>query len=419
MVSNRSTVANVTKRGAGAIASCVLALLLVASPASAATSKHTTTTKPPAKGSVNDQIGSLRSQVEEASAEESELLGKIDDTTAALSDAQAKVAAVDATIADTNQLLLAAQTRLHELNDQLVEAEANVAAANAEVEQARRQLQAQAIEAYVSSTNSTIADLANASAQTNDLAARMGYLASVVDAQERLIHRYHALHVAALDAKAAVAETQSKQQDEADVIVKQKADLEAQRTQQDAVRQKAQDQSDALAQLLTEVESRKAEFESQIAQLQAQSDQIASFLRTAQAGQKGATVGHGFFSMPCPGVPITSGFGPRVHPIFHDVRIHTGIDFGASEGTPILAAADGTVVSAGLLGGYGNATVVDHGNSLATLYGHQSRLLVVAGERVKRGQVIGLVGHTGFATGPHLHFEVRVAGTPVDPMPFL
>jgi murein DD-endopeptidase MepM/ murein hydrolase activator NlpD len=118
-------------------------------------------------------------------------------------------------------------------------------------------------------------------------------------------------------------------------------------------------------------------------------------------------------------VPITSGFGPRVHPIFHDVRIHTGIDFGAGEGTPILAAADGTVVSAGVLGGYGNATVIDHGSSLATLYGHQSRLLVVAGQRVKRGQVIGLVGHTGFATGPHLHFEVRVAGNPVDPMPFL
>jgi murein DD-endopeptidase MepM/ murein hydrolase activator NlpD len=99
--------------------------------------------------------------------------------------------------------------------------------------------------------------------------------------------------------------------------------------------------------------------------------------------------------------------------------MHTGIDFGASSGTPIRAAADGVVVSAGPLGGYGNATVIDHGNGLATLYGHQSSIVVAPGQRVSRGQVIGYVGCTGLCTGPHLHFEVRVRGTPVDPMQYL
>jgi murein DD-endopeptidase MepM/ murein hydrolase activator NlpD len=129
--------------------------------------------------------------------------------------------------------------------------------------------------------------------------------------------------------------------------------------------------------------------------------------------------GHGVLAVPIPGAPITSGFGPRVHPIYGDVRMHTGIDFGASSGTPIRAAADGVVVSAGPLGGYGNATVIDHGNGLATLYGHQSSIAVAPGQRVRRGQVIGYVGCTGLCTGPHLHFEVRVRGTPVDPMQYL
>ena len=90
-----------------------------------------------------------------------------------------------------------------------------------------------------------------------------------------------------------------------------------------------------------------------------------------------------------------------------------------STGTPIRAAADGVVVFAGGRGGYGNATIIDHGNSLATLYAHQSSILLGDGQRVTRGQVIGLVGSTGFATGPHLHFEVRINGVPVDPLPYL
>jgi murein DD-endopeptidase MepM/ murein hydrolase activator NlpD len=95
------------------------------------------------------------------------------------------------------------------------------------------------------------------------------------------------------------------------------------------------------------------------------------------------------------------------------------VDFGAGSGTPIHAAADGVVVSSGPLGGYGTATVIDHGNTLATVYGHQSATLVSAGQKVTKNQVIGRVGSTGMSTGPHLHFEVRKNGTPVDPMPYL
>ena len=124
------------------------------------------------------------------------------------------------------------------------------------------------------------------------------------------------------------------------------------------------------------------------------------------------------FLWPADGVK-TSDFGWRTHPIFGTGRLHAGIDIGAAYGSPISAAASGTVVSAGAMSGYGNVVVLDHGGGIATLYAHQSSVAVGAGQAVERGQTIGYVGSTGYSTGPHLHFEVRVNGTPVDPMGYL
>ncbi|MPZ74184.1 MAG: peptidoglycan DD-metalloendopeptidase family protein, partial [Nitriliruptorales bacterium] len=114
--------------------------------------------------------------------------------------------------------------------------------------------------------------------------------------------------------------------------------------------------------------------------------------------------------------PKTSGYGWRTHPIFGTSRFHAGIDIGAGYGAAIVAADSGVVVSADSRGGYGNTVVIDHGGGMATLYAHQSSMSVSAGQSVSRGQVIGAVGSTGYSTGPHLHFEVRVNGATRDPM---
>ena len=118
---------------------------------------------------------------------------------------------------------------------------------------------------------------------------------------------------------------------------------------------------------------------------------------------------------PVPGAPVTSAYGYRIHPIYGTSRLHTGIDYGADSGVAIRAAADGVVVSAGWFGGYGNATIIDHGGGIATLYGHQSSISVSANGKVTQGQTIGRVGCTGDCTGPHVHFEVRLNGDPVNP----
>ena len=149
--------------------------------------------------------------------------------------------------------------------------------------------------------------------------------------------------------------------------------------------------------------------------LLAQSAALAEQIRGAQQGA--GTTGNGRPSAagliwPCDGV-VVSGFGMRWG------RMHEGIDIGCAYGTPNRAAASGTVIYAGWLGGYGNLVVVDHGNGLSTAYAHASSILVSVGQSVSQGQTVSLVGSTGHSTGPHLHFEVRVNGVAVDPLPYL
>ena len=148
----------------------------------------------------------------------------------------------------------------------------------------------------------------------------------------------------------------------------------------------------------------------------------AAAVRAAQL-QADTYASTGWLSPPVAGARISSQYGYRIHPILGYRKLHAGTDFAAPCGTPITAAADGTVVTAGWGGGFGNLVVVAHGDiggsSLATAYAHQSRLAVSAGQQVSRGQVIGYIGTTGSSTGCHLHLETRVAGTPVNPMRYL
>ena len=118
---------------------------------------------------------------------------------------------------------------------------------------------------------------------------------------------------------------------------------------------------------------------------------------------------------PVPG-GVNSAFGPRYHPVLHYMRMHTGVDFHAAYGQPIVAVADGRVMRAGRAGGYGNQVMLAHAGGLVTSYSHMSRFAVSAGDRVRRGQVIGYVGATGLATGPHLHYEMFRGGARVNPL---
>ena len=123
--------------------------------------------------------------------------------------------------------------------------------------------------------------------------------------------------------------------------------------------------------------------------------------------------------VPVSNYTVTSPWGDRVHPIYGNVRHHAGIDLGVDYGTPVRAAADGVVTLSAWYGGYGKAVMLDHGNSISTLYGHNSQILVKDGQFVKQGEIIALAGSTGNSTGPHCHFEVRNNGEDIDPITFV
>ncbi|HXF97814.1 MAG TPA: M23 family metallopeptidase, partial [Gaiellaceae bacterium] len=169
---------------------------------------------------------------------------------------------------------------------------------------------------------------------------------------------------------------------------------------------------------LASVREARAEHLHELEELQAESARLAAAIRSAQTEAAATGTGAGSstssagFVWPVNG-PVVSGFGMRAG------RMHEGIDIAASTGTPIRAAAAGTVIHAGWLGGYGNLVVLDHGNGLATAYAHASAILVSVGQRVAQGETIALVGSTGNSSGPHLHFEVRVNGAAVDPLAYL
>jgi murein DD-endopeptidase MepM/ murein hydrolase activator NlpD len=123
--------------------------------------------------------------------------------------------------------------------------------------------------------------------------------------------------------------------------------------------------------------------------------------------------------MPVDGVRLTSGFGMRNHPILRQRSRHNGVDLAAPRGTPVYATADGLVGKAQYFGSYGNYVQIEHGGDMQTRYAHLSSYTVSAGDEVQKGDLIGYVGSTGRSTGPHLHYEVRLAGDAVNPMPYM
>jgi murein DD-endopeptidase MepM/ murein hydrolase activator NlpD len=169
--------------------------------------------------------------------------------------------------------------------------------------------------------------------------------------------------------------------------------------------------------LLRDVEAEKAAYLAAMAKLAGESSSITGMLRARQISQSFAWTAKKVL-WPVTG-PISSAFGPRIHPIFGTPEFHTGLDIAVDYGIPVKAAEAGQVVSSGLMAGYGNVVIVDHGGALATLYAHMSSLSVRQGQTVGKGQQLGAIGCTGLCTGPHLHFETRIGGIPAQPLNLL
>jgi len=196
------------------------------------------------------------------------------------------------------------------------------------------------------------------------------------------------------------------------------AEIDSRQRQLVGERDAVQSAADAKEQQISAIEHDKAAMERALAEMEAEEQAIEEQIRSLQstpAGQKRlAKAFHGKFMCPVSG-RVTCRFGYRIHPITGVYSFHTGMDLAVPSGTPVHAAADGTVVKAGWNRAYGYMVVIEHDGGYSTLYGHNSKLLVSVGDDVKQGDTIAKSGSTGFSTGPHVHYQVMKMGKPINP----
>lgn len=403
-------------------ASLLAVALVAAGPAQSAWAAKkppatTTTTLSPRE----QRIQELRDLVGEASEQEAGLLTEI-------ADIESNLDGLDKQVTELTRQSTAAQRRLAADDRKLHKAEADqdvalrrLGAIQAQLDAARQAMNQTVTAMYTRGTSEEQAlyvALVEDASTPQDLFSAQRYVAGTIKADRRALDHFIALKDDADQLKRQVDAQAEDIRATRDEEAAERDRLDGLKNEALANRAAAKSEEDRQQELLREVQAKKSDFQSELNALQVESGAVGDFLRQVQAGQKLAPRKRHTFRAPVAG-PISSGFGMRVHPILGDARMHTGIDFAVGTGYPIKAAGPGIVVWAGPRGGYGNAVIIDHRNGLATLYGHQSRVNVAVGDKVSTGQVIGFVGQTGLATGPHLHFEVRELGDPVDPMLYL
>jgi murein DD-endopeptidase MepM/ murein hydrolase activator NlpD len=363
----------------------------------------------------------LAEEISDAAAEEAQIVAELRVAQRMRAELDAQVASIDADIALAQQELAAVSASLDAAVAAVIQANRRVERAKAGLDEARALLRRQAVRAYINGTDLVPAmDLQVLAVDDVDDAPRVAaYVDAIARKQADVVERHERLRLDTLRLEAEAAAAKAAAAEQRNAVADRKAALEAARAQQEAARTAAAGEAAEEQRLLLDVQARKAASQRTLAELQRESSRIAEELRRRQQGQAITPSGRGVLGFPLARAVVTSSFGYRTHPIYNDRRLHTGIDMRGGTGTPILAAGDGTVVFADVRGGYGNTVIIDHGGQLATLYAHQSAIAVQEGQTVRRGQVVGSVGSTGNSTGPHLHFEVRVAGAPVDPLNYL
>jgi murein DD-endopeptidase MepM/ murein hydrolase activator NlpD len=364
------------------------------------------------KNAVDSRISGLRDSIQRAKAKEGVLSTEISDASSRIDALNGDIGVLSDRLTKLESDLAAHRARLARLEDRLHELAATIQRLTQQHAIAQQRLEERLVTLYETDEASELEILLQAQS-FSDLLEQLDYFRAIGEHDKEIADEIKRVQDETRLAKQETAAVRSEVA-EATAILAQKTEEERAARAALLARQAALAAArDSKAGLLADVRSQRHTDEEDLEKMQAASATIAEQLQNSgsSGGGGGGALSASGFIWPVSG-PITSGFGWRWG------RIHEGIDIGAACGTPIRAAASGTVVYAGWMDGYGNIIVIDHGGGMATAYAHQSALYVGSGS-VSQGQTIGAVGSTGHSTGCHLHFEVRVNGTPVDPLGYL
>ena len=357
--------------------------------------------KKPTIGQLKTDLKKIEKKKEKAQAQLNAAKEVIKDVREEITSVDTRLEAAENAIEDTTEKLERAAARQKILAGSLATAEAQLAQKQAEV---RRRLKAM----YVRGQETTLSALLGL-ADSGDIASRQFILDRIAKRDRKLFEEYVVVRNR--------IEAEKKEQDS--LVASIAGMMESQKAKQEEL-EKAR--ADKVA-LMDSLQNRREEMERIVKQFDEDSNsiekQINDRLQSAlKSGKQSPPMGDGRFGPPAAG-GMTSRFGMRFHPILKYNRMHNGIDFGGGYGAPVYAAGDGVVISTSRLGGYGNAVIIEHGGGLSSVYGHLSRIMVSSGASVRRGQRIGSIGSSGLSTGPHLHFEIRKNGQPVNPTAYL
>jgi len=365
---------------------------------------------------VERQIKDLEGRLDDAARERGGIVKDILDTQARLEAAQAEVTAAEEGLRAVRVELTSTEVRLADLEEQLAAGYEAIIETRRRIESNRGAAQDWVRRQYMRQAEGDAMGALVSASHVSDLGRIVYFLEVVTDRTTASIDRHEALQAEEERQQARIEQQEADMRAARDRLVLAAAERVELRAVKDAAAAVVSDELARQQSLLATLEATIAEFENELDGLDAEQDRLEELIRESTDPGDGGTTGE--LIRPVPGA-ITSGFGPRRHPILGYVRMHTGVDMTAPLGQDIRAAAAGRVIKAGTYGGYGSTVIIDHGGGMATLYAHQSRLLVTTGEQVAAGDVVGEVGNSGLATGPHLHFEVRINGTPVDPEDYL
>lgn len=371
-------------------------------------------------------------------AEDEDLQNQLSDVQNRMAQESEKKAQAEAVIGSVNdrlytiqQQLEAAQRDYQAVANELKATEEKIAATQAELEKTRARLQVRegvftkrVRDIYMHGQLSYL-DVVLGAKDFSDFSNRLELLRRIIDADITLISDIRKERAAIETAKQELETQRARQAQLRDQAAAKRDEIESRRKEQQAILYQAQNDKAMAEQAYNEYQQSSQAIAEMLRQRAAdRATQAAAAAAQASSGGGGGSdyyqpvSGSGALIWPVNGV-VTSPYGYRTHPIFGTTIYHSGIDIGVDYGTPVHAADGGVVVEAGWISGYGYAVIIDHGNGLSTLYGHNQELAVSEGQSVSQGQVIAYAGSTGNSTGPHVHFEVRANGDPVDPSAYL
>jgi murein DD-endopeptidase MepM/ murein hydrolase activator NlpD len=369
------------------------------------------------KESVDSRLDALHARIAAAAAREDALAADIAGVTNEIRGLEAEVGDVSSRVAALENDLALHRERLAKLDKLYALQTERLRFVRRQYAIALARLNERIVRIYQSDDPSTLEVLLS-SASFSDLLDQLDYLRQIGAEDRRVATDVGVARAQVRAARARTRRTRAKVQSATRAIRVRVVEERALRDRLVATRSALTGARTRKRESLAAVRESRREFVAEADALAAESAEIAARLRAAAEESPAAPPAGS-------GTPSSSGLiwpvsGPVVSPFgMHWGRMHEGIDIAAAYGTPIAAAASGTVVYAGSMSGYGNLVVIDHGGGLATAYAHQSSIAVGVGQSVTQGQTIGYVGCTGHCFGPHLHFEVRINGAPVDPLGYL